>query len=102
LERLPILLVGCIFNGDDVFTLADFAALLHFALALLQYIFKSRRGSWVGDILGDVILQNTTWVSTTTPDQSVLKGRGLNYIPGSADEPWRTRELGKEWKATYP
>jgi hypothetical protein len=28
-----------------------------------------RRGSWVGDILGDVILQNTTWVSATTPYQ---------------------------------
>jgi hypothetical protein len=28
-----------------------------------------RRGSWIGDILGDVILQNTTWVSMTTSDQ---------------------------------
>jgi hypothetical protein len=69
LERLPILLVGCIFNGDGVVTLADFAGFLHLALALLWNIFKSRRGSWVGDILGDVILQNTTWVSVTTPDQ---------------------------------
>jgi hypothetical protein len=56
LERFPILLVGCIFNGEGVVTLADFAAFLHFALALLWYIFKSRRGSWVEDILGDVIL----------------------------------------------
>jgi hypothetical protein len=55
-ERFPILLVGCIFNGEGVVTLADFAAFLHFALALLWYIFKSRRGSWVEDILGDVIL----------------------------------------------
>jgi hypothetical protein len=75
---------------------------LHFALALLRYIFKSRRGSWVADILGDAILQNTTWVSMTTPDQSVLKGRGLNYVLGSADEPRRTQELGKECKAAYP
>jgi hypothetical protein len=56
LERLPILLVRCIFNGDGVVTLADFAAFLHFALALLRYIFKSRRGSWVRDKFGDVIL----------------------------------------------
>jgi hypothetical protein len=79
LEHLPILLVRCIFNGDGVVTLSDFAAFLHFSLALLRYIFKSRRGSWVGDILGDVILQNTTWVSATTPGQSVLRGRGYNY-----------------------
>jgi hypothetical protein len=69
LERLLILLVGCIFNGDGVITLADFMTFLHLALALLRNIFKSRRGSWVGDIIGDVILQNTTWVSATTPDQ---------------------------------
>jgi hypothetical protein len=69
LERLPILLVGCIFNGDGIVTFADFAAFLHLALALLWNIFKLRRGSWVGDILGDVILQNTTWVSMTTPYQ---------------------------------
>jgi hypothetical protein len=54
--------------------LADFTVFLHFGLALFRYIFKSRRGSWVGDILGDVILQNTIWVSATTLDQSVLKG----------------------------
>jgi hypothetical protein len=40
LERFPILLVGCIFNGDGVVTLTDFTAFLHFALALLRYIFK--------------------------------------------------------------
>jgi hypothetical protein len=79
LESFPILLVGGIFNGDGVVTLADFTAFLQFALALLRYIFKSRRGSWVRDILGDVILQTTTWVSATTPGQSVLKGRGHNY-----------------------
>jgi hypothetical protein len=45
LERFPILLVGRIFNGDSVITLADFAAFLYFALALLLYIFKSRRGA---------------------------------------------------------
>jgi galactitol-specific phosphotransferase system IIC component len=69
LECLPNLLVGYIFNGDGVITFADFAALLQFALALLRYIFKSRRGSWVRDILGDIILQNITWVSATTLDQ---------------------------------
>jgi hypothetical protein len=79
LERFPILLVGCIFNGDGVVTLTDFAAFLHFALAILRYIFKSRRRSWVGDILGDVIWQTTTWVSATPQGQSVLKGRGHNY-----------------------
>jgi hypothetical protein len=102
LEHLPILLIRCILNGDGVVTLADFTVFLHFALALLRYIFKSRRRSWVGDILGDVILQNTTWVSVTTPDQSVLKGSGLNYISGSADEPRRTPELSKECNAAYP
>jgi hypothetical protein len=35
LECFPILLVGCIFNGDGVVTLADFAEFLHAALALL-------------------------------------------------------------------
>jgi hypothetical protein len=69
LERLPILLVGCIFNGVGVVTFADFATFLHLALALLQNFFKSRRGSWIGDILGNVILQNTTWVSATTQYQ---------------------------------
>jgi hypothetical protein len=79
LEHFPILLVGGIFNGDSVVTLADFTMFLYFALALFLYIFKSRRGSWVRDILGDVILQTTTWVSATTLGQSVLKGRGHNY-----------------------
>jgi hypothetical protein len=79
LEHFSIFLIGGIFNGDDVVTLSDFTAFLSFALALLRYIFKSRRGSWVGDILGDVILQTTTWVSATTPCQLVLKGRGHNY-----------------------
>jgi hypothetical protein len=44
LQRLPVLLVGRIFNGDGVFTLADFTALLGLALALLWNIYKSRRG----------------------------------------------------------
>jgi hypothetical protein len=47
LERLPILLVRCIFNGDGVVTIADFTVLLHLALSLLLNIFMSRRGSWV-------------------------------------------------------
>jgi hypothetical protein len=35
LERLPILVVGGVFNGDDAVTLTDFAALLNFSLPLL-------------------------------------------------------------------
>jgi hypothetical protein len=64
---------------DGVVTLADFAVFLHFALALLRYIFKTRRGSGVRDILSNVILQQTTWVSAITPSQSVLRGRGHHY-----------------------
>jgi hypothetical protein len=45
LERFPILLVGCVFNGDGVVTFADFTAFLHFALALLRNIYKSGRGA---------------------------------------------------------
>jgi hypothetical protein len=41
-------------------------------------------------------------VIVISPDQLVLKGRDLNYVPGLVDEPRRTRELGKECKATYP
>jgi hypothetical protein len=44
LERLPILVVRGVFNGDGVVTLANFAALLHFAFPLLWYIFKSWGG----------------------------------------------------------
>jgi hypothetical protein len=65
LERFPILLVGRVFNGDGVVTLADFAAFLHLALTLLWNIYKSRRGSRVGDKLRDVILQQSPWVSVT-------------------------------------
>jgi hypothetical protein len=43
-------------NGDGVITLADFTALLGLALALLWNIHKSRRGSWVGYKLRQVIL----------------------------------------------
>jgi hypothetical protein len=67
LERLPILLVGRIFNSDGLVTFADFVGFLHLALSLLQNIFKSRRGSWVGDILGDVILQNLGEHDYSTP-----------------------------------
>jgi hypothetical protein len=45
LQRLPILLVRHILNGDRIVTFADFAAF--FALALLWYIYKPRRGCWV-------------------------------------------------------
>jgi hypothetical protein len=40
LDHLPILIVRGVFNGDGVVTLADFAALLHFALPHLRYIFR--------------------------------------------------------------
>jgi hypothetical protein len=65
LQRFPILLVGGIFNGDGVVTIADFTAFFGHALALLWNIYKLRRGSWVGDKLRNVIMQQTTWVSAT-------------------------------------
>jgi hypothetical protein len=43
LQRLIVLLVGHIFNGDGVVTLADFTAFLGLALALFWNIYKSRR-----------------------------------------------------------
>jgi hypothetical protein len=43
LQRLPILLVGCVFNGDGVVTLSDFTVFFCFAFALLWNIYKSRR-----------------------------------------------------------
>jgi hypothetical protein len=54
---LPIILVGRIFNGDGVVTFTDFVAFFGLALAVLWNIYKLRRGSWVGDILRNVILQ---------------------------------------------
>jgi hypothetical protein len=39
-----------------------------------------RRGSWVGDKLRNVILQQATWVSMTTPIYSVLRGRGHRLL----------------------
>jgi hypothetical protein len=57
LQRLPILLVRRIFNGDSVVTFADFTAFLGLALALLWNIYKSRRRSRIGDKLCNVILQ---------------------------------------------
>jgi hypothetical protein len=56
LERFTILLVGRVFNGDSVITLADFAAFFHLTLTLLWNIYKLRRGSQVGDKFRDVIL----------------------------------------------
>jgi hypothetical protein len=44
LEHFPIILITGIFNGDSVITLADLAAILHFAFPLLWYIIKSRGG----------------------------------------------------------
>jgi hypothetical protein len=45
LQRLPIFLVRCIFNGDGVVTLANFMTFFCFAFALLWDIYKSRRRS---------------------------------------------------------
>jgi hypothetical protein len=56
LECFPILLVRHIFNGDGVVTFADFTAFFGLALSLLWNIYKLRRGSWVRDILRNVIL----------------------------------------------
>jgi hypothetical protein len=69
LKRLPILLVGRVFYGDGVITLADFTALLVFALALLWNNHNSRRGSGVGDKLCQIILHQTVWVRSTTTIQ---------------------------------
>jgi hypothetical protein len=57
LQRLPVRLDGRILNVDCVVTLADFTVLLGLALSLLWNIYKSRRGSWVGNKLRNVILQ---------------------------------------------
>jgi hypothetical protein len=65
LKRLPVLLVGRVFNDHGVVTLADFTALLALALALLWNIYKSRRGSWGGYKLRQFILQQIVWVSST-------------------------------------
>jgi hypothetical protein len=56
LKRFPILLVGGVFYGDSVVTFADFTMFFGLAHALLCYIYKLRRGSWVGDILHNIIL----------------------------------------------
>jgi hypothetical protein len=69
LKHFPVLLVRRVFNGDGVITLADFTALLALALAFLWNIHKSRRGSWVGDKLHQIILHQTVWVSSTTTIQ---------------------------------
>jgi hypothetical protein len=65
LQRLPVLLIRRIFNSDGVVTFADSTAFLGIALALLWNIYKSSRGSWVGDKLRNVTLQQMTWVSAT-------------------------------------
>jgi hypothetical protein len=57
LERLPVLLVGRVFYGDGVVTLADFTALLALALDLLGNIHKSRRVSWVNFFRSSCIKQ---------------------------------------------
>jgi hypothetical protein len=44
IRSFTILLVGRVFNGYGVVSFADFTAFLHFALALLWNIYKSRRG----------------------------------------------------------
>jgi hypothetical protein len=69
LERLPVLLVGRVFYGDGVITLANFTALLTLALALLWNIHKLRWGSWVRDKLRKIILHPTDWVSSTSTMQ---------------------------------
>jgi hypothetical protein len=78
LERLTILVVRSVFNGDGVVTLADFAVLLQFALPLLGTS-SCRGGKWIGDILRDVILQSTIRMSTTILCKSVLGGGSHNY-----------------------
>jgi hypothetical protein len=65
LQRFPVLLIGRIFNGEGIVIFADFTAFLGLALAFLWNIYKSMRGSWVGEKLCNVTLQQMTWVRTT-------------------------------------
>jgi hypothetical protein len=73
LKRLPVLLVGGVFYGDGVVTLADFTVLLALDLALLWNLHKSRRGSGLKDKLRQIILHQTDGVSSTSTMQRVLK-----------------------------
>jgi hypothetical protein len=57
MQCFSIFLVGLIFYSDGVVTFANFMAFFGHALALLWNIYKSRRESWVGDKLRNVILQ---------------------------------------------
>jgi hypothetical protein len=78
LKRLLVLLVGRVFYGDGVVTLADFTVLL--ALALLWNIHKPRRGSKVGDKLRQIILHQQSWVSSTTTTMSTQRYK-FSYQP---------------------
>jgi hypothetical protein len=80
LQHFPVLLIERIFNGDGIVTFADFTAFFGLALALLWNICKSRRGSWVGDKLCNVILQQTTWVSATASIRTVPGDRGHQLL----------------------
>jgi hypothetical protein len=79
LERLLVLIVRGIFNGDSTITLTDFAALLRFALSLRLYIFKLRGSGWIRDKFHNAILRYSIHVSTTTPGKSILGGFGHDY-----------------------
>jgi hypothetical protein len=78
LECLLILIVQDIFNSDGVVPSPP-SRLLRLAFPLCWNIFKPWGGGWIGDELHNVILQYTTYVSTTTSGKSVLRGLGPSY-----------------------
>jgi hypothetical protein len=84
------LLVGGVFDGNGVVPLAEYSVFLRFASPFLWYIFETRGGRRVGDILGDVILQNnnsseyeyTRQISTQRQKSQLLTlfgGRAAEY-----------------------
>jgi hypothetical protein len=93
LKRLPVHLVGGVFYGDGVVTLADFTALLALDLALLWNLHKSMRGSGPKDKLRQIIMHQTDGVSSTSTMQRVLKD-----ISSATNLVWRmSRRILRDW-----
>jgi hypothetical protein len=78
LERFPILLLRRIFNSDGVVTFADFMAFFGLALALFWNIYMLRRGSWFGDKLRNVILQQSNWGARVLTDKTRIPLRSAS------------------------
>jgi hypothetical protein len=79
LKCLLIFIIRSVFNGDGVVTFTDFVSLLRLAFSLALHIIQLWRGGWVEDELHNIILQYTTYVSTTTSGKSVLGGFRHDY-----------------------